>query len=229
MQTYLWSHGQPLLAGGRIAGRARQIFIKDAAAAILCGGKSCRMGFDKAFLMEGDAYLLQTNAQRLGSAFERVLLVSDTVEKFAPYGAFGATSAVADHYPGTGPLGGICTALEETDAPYIFVMACDMPRPDLDLIDLMRPHLGQAQVILFAHGDRLETLFAFYHRSCLPVFTERLRKGMLQPRSAFDQLNVLALPLSPERADAAFVNLNTREDLERWRAAKAGHDGKPGS
>ena len=184
------------------------------------------MGFDKAFLLEGETYLLRNNAQRLGSVFKRVLLVSDTVEKFAPHEAFGETLTVADHYPGTGPLGGICTALEETENPYVFVMACDMPNPDLELIEWMRPHLGQAQVIVFKHEDRFETLFAFYHRSCLPVFTENLREGKLQPRRAFDRLNVLSLQVSPERAKAAFMNLNTREDLERWHA-KTKNEGKP--
>ena len=179
------------------------------------------MGFDKAFLMEGNTYLLQNNARQLGSIFERVLLVSDTIEKLASHHVFGANRAVADHYPGTGPLGGICTALEEADAPYVFVMACDMPCPDLSLIELMHPFLGQAQAIVFEHEDKLETLFAFYHRSCLPVFTRQLHEGKLQPRRAFERLNVIKLSLSPERAGAAFTNLNTREDLDRWRDASA--------
>ena len=198
--------------------------IEGAAAAILCGGKSCRMGFDKAFLTEGGAYLTQRNMERLFTRFDRVLLVSDTLEKLAPLGALGRASAEADHYPGTGPLGGICTALEAADTPYVFVMACDMPAPDLELIDVMAKRLDKAQAVMFQNGDRLEPLFAFYHRSCLPVFTRGIREGRLKPRAAFSELKVLALPLPQDKSGAAFTNLNTREELERWRAGK----GKPG-
>lgn len=190
--------------------------MQDASAAILCGGKSCRMGFDKAFLKEGDSYLLQHNATRLRSMFERVMLVSDTAEKFADYGAFDSSRIVADHYPGTGPLGGICTALEESSDSYVFVMACDMPGPDLSLIEEMRSHLGEAQVVVCEHEGRYETLFAFYHRSCLPVFTRMIGENILKPRRAFDELKVETLHLTPERADTSFINLNTPEDLSRY-------------
>lgn len=174
------------------------------------------MGFDKAFLMEGDSYLLQINAMRLGSMFERVLLVSDTAQKLA-VSAFDSYRIVEDHYPCTGPLGGICTALEETLDSYIFVMACDMPKPDLRLVAQMGSHIGQAQVVVCEHEGKLETMFAFYHRSCLPVFERMLKENRRQPRQAFCELQVHTIRLSPEQAGASFTNLNTPEDLERWR------------
>ena len=204
-----------------VPGRSKRNIMQDASAAILCGGKSCRMGFDKAFLKEGDSYLLQHNATRLRSMFERVMLVSDTAEKFAEYDAFDSCRIVTDHYPGTGPLGGICTALEESKDPYVFVMACDMPGPDLSLIEEMRSHLGEAQVVVCEHEGRFETLFAFYHRSCLPVFTRMIGENILKPRRAFDELRVVTLHLPPERADTSFINLNTPEDLSRYLAIAA--------
>lgn len=57
--------------------------IENVTAAILCGGKSRRMGFDKAFLMEDEQYLLLQTAGRLQSRFEQVVLVSNTKAKFA--------------------------------------------------------------------------------------------------------------------------------------------------
>ena len=175
------------------------------------------MGFDKAFLREGDSYLLQINAMRLGSMFERVLLVSDTAQKLAVNDAFDSYRIVEDHYPCTGPLGGICTALEETRNSYIFVMACDMPKPDLRLIAQMASHIGQAQVVVCEHEGKLETMFAFYHRSCLPVFVRMLKENRRQPRQAFAELQVHTIRLTQEQAGAAFTNLNTPEDLDRWR------------
>ena len=204
-----------------VPGRSKQNIMQDASAAILCGGKSCRMGFDKAFLQEGDSYLLQHNATRLRSMFERVMLVSDTAEKFADYDVFDSCRIVTDHYPGTGPLGGICTALEESKDPYVFVMACDMPGPNLNLVEQMRSRLGEAQVVVCEHEGRFETLFAFYHRSCLPVFTRMIGENILKPRRAFDELRVVTLHLPPERADTSFINLNTPEDLSRYLAIAA--------
>lgn len=189
--------------------------IKNVTAAVLCGGKSRRMGFDKAFLMEDQQYLLLETAKELQSLFEQVVLVSNTKAKFEGRPDFAKLPVLEDRYVEKGPMGGISTALEQIQTEYAFFMACDMPLPDVGLIGRMYRKLGQEQVLVCSHQGKLEPLFAFYHKSCLPVFKKQIEKGELKPRSAFPALQVELYCLNDEEMNA-MVNLNTPEDVQEW-------------
>lgn len=189
--------------------------IKNVTAAVLCGGKSRRMGFDKAFLMDREQYLLPETLRRLGTLFEQAVLVSNTKAKFEDRTDFGSISVLEDLYKEKGPLGGISTALEQVGTEYIFVMACDMPLPDISLIGRMYRNLGGEQVLVCCHQGKLEPLLAFYHKSCLPVFQSQMEKAELKPRSAFPSLRVGLYDLSDDET-GNIVNLNTPEDVEKW-------------
>ncbi|MGL6217438.1 MAG: molybdenum cofactor guanylyltransferase [Lacrimispora sphenoides] len=189
--------------------------IENVTAAILCGGKSRRMGFDKAFLMEDEHYLLLQTAGRLQSLFEQVVLVSNTKAKFVGRTDFTEFRILEDHYMEKGPMGGISTVLEQAQTEYVFIMACDMPLPDIGLIGRMYRKLEEEQVLVCSHQGKLEPLLAFYHKSCLPVFKKQMEIGELKPRSAFTALNVGLYCLSDTEINA-IVNLNTPEDVQNW-------------
>ncbi len=189
--------------------------IKDVTAAVLCGGKSRRMGFDKAFLMDEQHYLLLETSRSLKYLFEHVVLVSDTKSKFAGAEGFDNIDILEDRYIHKGPIGGVSTALEQIQTEYVFIMACDMPLMNLGLIDRMYRKLGQEQILLCSHGEKLEPLFAFYHKSCLPVFRKQIEEGELKLRNAFSELQVGTYCLN-EAEISAITNLNTPEDVERW-------------
>jgi molybdopterin-guanine dinucleotide biosynthesis protein A len=187
--------------------------IENVTAAILCGGKSRRMGFDKAFLMDEEQYLLLQTAKELQSLFEQVVLVSNTKAKFDGLTDFTEFSILEDRYKEKGPMGGISTALEQAQTEYVFIMACDMPLPDMGLIGRMYRKLEQ--VLVCSHEGKLEPLLAFYHKSCLPVLKKQMEKGELKPRSAFPALHVGMYCLSDTELSAT-VNLNTPEDVQKW-------------
>ena len=198
------------------------MLTRECTGAVLCGGKSSRMGFDKAFLAgAGGQPLLRQNAQALRGLFATVALVSERSAKLAEVPGLGGFAQWQDHYPEKGPLGGICTALEEAGTPYIFVMACDMPQPDFALVERLWRALDGAQVALCTHGGRAEPLFAFYHKSCLPVFRRQLEEGNLRLRAGFSQLDVKTLELPEAEAEAAFANLNTPQQLESWQKGQS--------
>lgn len=192
-----------------------QAKLKHVTAAILCGGKSRRMGFDKAFLMDQEHYLLLQTVRALESLFDPIILVSNTKAKFENRGDFEKLSVLEDLYTEKGPLGGIASALKQVQTEYIFAMACDMPLTDPGLIGRMYGKLGQKQVLVCSHQGRPEPLFAFYHSSCLPVFEAQIGKGELRPRRAYSFLDVGVYELK-DGESKDFVNLNTPEDLKRW-------------
>lgn len=191
--------------------------IKNVTAAVLCGGKSRRMGFDKAFLMDGEQYMLLKIVRELQLMFEQVVLVSDTKSKFQERADFRGITVLEDIYTEKGPLGGISTALEKVQTEYIFVMACDMPLPDVSLIGRMYHEPGHEQVLTCSRLGKPEPLFSFYHKTCLPVFKKQIEKGELKPRSAFPMLKVRIYELNSKESKS-MLNLNTPKDVGKWRS-----------
>jgi molybdenum cofactor guanylyltransferase len=149
-------------------------------ALILAGGKSSRMGRDKALIdFEGCPLLLrQLETARKAGAQE--IYVSARSE--ADYRSF-PVSVLADDYPGCGPISGLIAGLRRVSSPLLLVLAVDLPfvSPDLlrRLFGLCRP--GQGAVPL-SRGF-YEPLAAFYPPLMLPHFEqarERAEFG-LQP------------------------------------------------
>src|SRR5574340_1715599 len=90
---------------------------------VLAGGASRRMGRDKAALLIGGEPLLRRAVGRLRLALAEVIVVG--APALAPL--VPDTRIVADEWPGRGPLGALATALGVTDAPWVVMVACDMP------------------------------------------------------------------------------------------------------
>lgn len=92
--------------------------------AVLCGGRSSRMGRDKATMVVDGRPLAVTvgAALRRAGAAEVVAIGGDS----AALSALGL-DARADLWPGEGPLGGVVTALAETTHTLVVVLACDLP------------------------------------------------------------------------------------------------------
>src|ERR1051325_5807226 len=91
---------------------------------VLAGGKSSRMGCDKALLPWGETTLLNRTVSVVQEVSKRVIVVTDSANR---YSLGGGAIAVGDNYPGTGPLGGIITGLESLPAGFHLVVAGDMP------------------------------------------------------------------------------------------------------
>src|SRR5579862_3772381 len=89
---------------------------------VLAGGKSSRMGRDKA-LLEIDGESLLARAARL----VRAVLNEPVVIGFTSGHETQGLKIVADDFPGYGPLGGIATALHISTTPWNLVIACDLP------------------------------------------------------------------------------------------------------
>lgn len=56
--------------------------IADCTAVLLCGGKSSRMGFDKALLKIQGQYVILQTAEKLMELFEEVILVTNDSQNF---------------------------------------------------------------------------------------------------------------------------------------------------
>ncbi|TMF59582.1 MAG: molybdenum cofactor guanylyltransferase, partial [Chloroflexi bacterium] len=100
---------------------------------ILAGGRSRRMGRDKAGLPAGDGTLLQHLAHRLGPVVDETIVAggSTTLE-------LAGVRQIDDHHPGLGPLAGMHAGFLAARHTLVWVVACDLPDVEPALGTLMQ-------------------------------------------------------------------------------------------
>ncbi|MEK7826454.1 MAG: molybdenum cofactor guanylyltransferase [Thermodesulfobacteriota bacterium] len=191
-----------------------QCSLHDITGVILVGGKSRRMGRDKAFLQIVGKTLFERVLEIFRESFDRIVLVGDRAERFAAYDL----PVLPDIYPGSA-LGGLYTALYHAETEYIFVSSCDLPFPNREiLLYLCSLRDGfDAVVPNTAHG--FEPLFALYAKSCLGPMRVLLESGNFCAYGYYPHVRVRYVKgeeLAPlDRDGRSFVNVNTPEEFEK--------------
>jgi molybdopterin-guanine dinucleotide biosynthesis protein A len=183
------------------------------AGVVLCGGRSVRMGIDKATIDIGGATLLDRAVSRLTEACDPVLIAPGELHL-----AIDARHLIPDALPWAGPLGGIVAALHRSPHRLLAVVAVDMPWLDAALLRLLADRIADHDVAVCQTQRGLEPLHAVYARSALPVAEAALRSQERSLRAMIAQLRTLTIAEGDWR-NAGFSerfasNLNTPKDLE---------------
>src|ERR1035437_1135009 len=144
---------------------------------VLAGGRSSRMGRDKARLPFRGCDLVSAVAAAVASAAGNVTLVGHP-----------ELPSIPDRYPDGGPLGGILTALDHTAADWNLIVACDMPEVTADFLKglLARAMWSPADVLLpYGPHGLPEPLCAVYRRRAGAVMEDHLARGVRRVTDAF--------------------------------------------
>jgi len=197
---------------------------------LLAGGKSSRMGADKAFLDFGGQTLLDRALTVMGAVCGKVTIVGDP-GKFAEYGssrdAAKYGSVVADIFPGCGPLAGIHAALVHSTAELNLVLAVDMPYVSRELLGFLFATAergdNHAIVTVPRTSKGFQPLCAVYRPDFAVAAELALRAGKYKIDAAFSSVSVRVIE-EDELAAAGFseqnfFNVNTPQDR---RAAEGG-------
>lgn len=188
-----------------------------ASAVILAGGRSSRMGYDKAFLELDSRPIIKRQIEELSKAFDPVLVVCNQPELYAGLGV----QLVQDQYPGYGPLAGIHAGLKGAPGDAVFVVPCDLPFVTAELGAQMLERLGSADGLVLTSDGKLEPLCAVYRKSCLPVIEEYLVKKRLKVIDFYPMVNILLLPAEElvlgRPVEQVLFNINTPDDFARAR------------
>lgn len=177
---------------------------------VLVGGKSSRMGRDKALLPWNGTTLAQHTAHIVAEAAGSVTLIGDP----ARYGALGYP-VCPDRLPGAGPLSGIVTALFISPAEWALVAGCDMPAISTGALRLLLQETAatECQSIVPIGPTGPEPLCAVYHRACLMALEKAIAEGRFRMRDVVNELRACFFTgIDP----ACFANLNTPEDFEAF-------------
>lgn len=179
---------------------------------VLAGGKSTRMGRDKALIEMDGSTMLQRAIDLLRPHVREILVIGEP-GKYAPKHA----TVIADHTPGQGPLGGLVTALKQARYVRVLVLACDLPNINDRLLVLLKNELhGDRDAVVPSHQGRLEPLAAAYHRHAIEDFDDCLRNDVLKMSAALDRIRTAYTDVEPGEngwpADL-FKNVNAPTDL----------------
>jgi molybdenum cofactor guanylyltransferase len=190
----------------------------DVGAFILAGGKSTRMGTDKAFIALDGRTLLARALEVARSVTDEVHIVGEAAKfrTFAP--------VVEDIFPACGPLGGIHASLRASQRELNLTLAVDTPFVSFALLQflLTRARASQATVTVPRTKDGWQPLCAVYRREFADAAESALRAGRHKIDALFDTLSVQ--PIAEEELEAAgfsptlFRNLNTPDDLAKARS-----------
>jgi molybdenum cofactor guanylyltransferase len=180
---------------------------------ILAGGKSSRLGVDKAFLEFQGRTLLERAIETLQVVCNTVTIVGNPA-KFASYGA-----VVTDAYTDCGPLGGIHAALAQSSSEMNFVMAVDMPFVSREFLSFLRTTAmaSDALVVVPRTSKGFQPLCALYRRDFGAPAEAALRAGKYKIDAVFPSVAVRVINeedlLKGGFTERIFLNINTPDDL----------------
>lgn len=169
--------------------------------AILAGGKSTRMKYNKAFAKLGDYTIIETIINRFTNIFDNNIIISNEPDLYQHLGL----EVYTDIYPGLGPISGIHSALTNSPDDVIFAIACDMPFIPQALIEYMIDVLDDYDTVVARINNFYQATSAVYQKSCLPVLTNCLENNKLKTGLIFRELNPLVLD---EEEVSRFGNLD---------------------
>jgi len=178
---------------------------------VLVGGRSRRMGSDKALLRYRGTTLLETVAEVVSQAAGRPLLVGNRDR----YNGLGY-EVIPDLHPGEGPLGGVLTALHNSSAQWNLIVACDMPGLTGEFLARLMEAAERSGGDVLAPvgpGGNIEPLCAVYRQSARPGLERAFGRGVRQMRAALEEVRTVT-HFVPELA--RFQNVNTPGDWARY-------------
>jgi molybdopterin-guanine dinucleotide biosynthesis protein A len=196
--------------------------IDGAAAVILAGGKSSRMGRPKALVTFDGEPLITHLVRSLQGIFGKIVVVAAPAQELPDLPAM----VVRDELPFRGPVGGIYYGLRAAGAEIAFVTSCDAPFLNLSLVRFLTTQISGFDVVVPYWEERLQPLHACYRAGVAPLLAEQLERNELRPVTLFERVRTLKIHEDQIRrldpAGLSFLNMNTPEDyqaaLARWEA-----------
>jgi molybdenum cofactor guanylyltransferase len=175
-----------------------------AGAIILSGGKSSRMGTNKALLEINQKPNIERIASQLKRNFDELILVTNDPEAYQ----FLDLTTVSDRYPSKGPLAGIHAGLAASRCEVNLIVACDMPFISTELaLDLVN-QIGNYDAVIPVINGKQHPLFSVFKKKTIVKIEESIKNNCLKMQSLVNHLDVLYITEN---------NLQeyTKNDLER--------------
>lgn len=187
---------------------------RNISAIILAGGKSSRMGYDKAFIKIGGKAIIERTTETLKPLFDEIIIVANEPAKYSRFDL----KVVKDIKPDCGPLSGIHSGLVNSDTQFNFVVACDMPFLNPSLIKFLCLKIDGYDGVVPIIKDKPQPLHAIYSKSLLPLLEDALEGGDYALHTILNKANIKISELSDfkerDGLQLEFRNINDEKDLK---------------
>jgi len=175
---------------------------------ILAGGESSRMGTDKGLVdFKGKPMILH-----ILDLLDKMHLKTSIISSNADYRKFGKP-VYKDVIPNKGPLGGLYTALEYSQASMVLLLACDMPAINREGIQSLLDFAQTGIITVATNTKQMSPLFGCYPRSLKAEVAASLLANDLKMQHFVTKRTHELLDLKALANTEVLQNLNTREDL----------------
>ncbi len=209
--------------------------IENICGVILSGGKSKRMGTDKAMLKVDGTPAIERIFNTLSGIFRDIIIISDYPQNYK----YLTSNIYPDIYRSAGPIGGIHSALSNAENSHIFVVSCDIPLINENSIryiinkKIFSQKISQKNdidITLPIAFGRLQPLCGIYPKNCLPVFdgilsgagelggSKNKKLGLikaLESLKALENFEINTIDFDASDMDCnCFLNMNDPDDYE---------------
>lgn len=140
-------------------------------AIILSGGKSSRMGTNKALLKIGDKTIIERVRDQMQQIFKDVVLITNTPEEYK----FLDLPIYEDIYKHKGPLAGIHSGLLNSSTDTNFIISCDLPLITKEMIEYLIAFKTNKLITVARANGYIQQLAGKYFKECL-VTAEKILK-----------------------------------------------------
>lgn len=178
---------------------------------VLAGGKSQRMGRNKALMELGGKTLISRVLERLARLCDELIVSANELELYADLPA----RVVPDQISGSGALGGVHAGLMAMRNERAVVVACDMPFLSLALLRYMAVVAPAYDVVVPVVRGYYEPLHAVYSVNCVGPIEQLVAEGPQRVVALYRRVRVREVTEGEARlfgAQFSFMNVNTPED-----------------
>lgn len=179
---------------------------------ILAGGKSIRFGKDKVLLKIGKKTIIETIINKFESIFDETLIVTNNFALFDKLSNY-PINVTCDIIDNKGSLGGLYSGLVNSKSEYNFVVACDMPFLNVELIRYMKNNCNGFDITVPKLQTRYETLHAVYSKNCIKYIEKQLKNDNLKINAFFKYVKIKEVTVKTvkkfDKNLLSFFNVNT--------------------
>lgn len=190
-----------------------------ASAAVLAGGDSKRMGWNKALLKMGNFTLIEIIVEKLSLIFTEIIIVTHLKEQLQcldlKKARFVEDSPIGNK---KSALRGIHAALKTSKKDKVFIVACDMPFINPLLISFMSWFIEDYDIVIPKEGEHFQPLHGYYGKACAPVIEEMFTRQCFKISELYDRVKVKTVDEAQlelfDPDGSVFFNINNSDDYK---------------
>ena len=176
---------------------------------ILSGGKSSRMGKDKALLLYKNKTFLEHVVCAIKPLVDDILIISNNIEH-----QVDDCTTIPDLILNSGPIAGIYTGLKNTNTENNLVLSCDIPLVQTSILELIiKNNEPDKDVIQIIDDQNSMPLIALYKKRIADFFLSELKTGERRLVKSINKLNKKNIYVTKDQHNY-LININTVADLK---------------